>query len=66
VVTRAFAVDTLNRTVQSKLAPIGFVRRRALGVIDRLSPLKAQLMRQGMLPVGQLPKLMDGVAPWAP
>ena len=66
VVTRAFAVDTLNRTVQSKLPPIGFVRRHALGVIDRLSPLKARLMRQGMLPVGQLPKLMDGIAPWAP
>jgi 2-octaprenyl-6-methoxyphenol hydroxylase len=66
VVTRAFAVDTLNRTVQSRLPPIGFLRRHALGVIDRVSPLKARLMRQGMLPVGRLPLLMDGVAPWAP
>lgn len=66
VVTRAFAVDTLNRTVQSKLPPVGFVRRHALGLIDRVGPLKARLMRQGMLPVGQLPQLMDGVEPWAP
>ncbi|MBK1697977.1 FAD-dependent oxidoreductase [Rhodovibrio salinarum] len=66
VVARAFAVDTLNRTVQSKVPPIGFLRRRALGVIDRVSPLKARLMRQGMLPVGPLPRLMDGIAPWAP
>jgi len=66
VVARAFAVDTLNRTVQSKLPPIGFARRHALGVIDRVGPLKARLMRQGMLPIGQLPQLMDGVAPWAP
>ncbi|WP_207168802.1 FAD-dependent oxidoreductase [Rhodovibrio sodomensis] len=65
VVARAFAVDMLNRTVQSKLPPIGFVRRHALGLVDRVSPLKARLMRQGMLPVGQLPQLMDGVAPWA-
>jgi len=64
VVARAFAVDTLNRTVQSKLAPVGFLRRRALGVIDRVSPLKARLMAQGMLPIGQLPQAMDGRAPW--
>jgi 2-octaprenyl-6-methoxyphenol hydroxylase len=66
VIARAFAVDTLNRTVQSKLPPVGFVRRRALDVIDRFRPLKTRLMRQGMLPLGELPQLMDGIEPWAP
>jgi hypothetical protein len=52
--------------VQSKLPPVGFVRRRALDVIDRFRPLKTRLMRQGMLPLGELPQLMDGIEPWAP
>jgi len=60
VVARTFAVDGLNRLVKTGFPPLRALRQAGLAVVDRLSPLKTALMRQGMLPLGELPRLMRG------
>lgn len=58
IVARIIAIDSLNRAVKSRLRPVQALRHAALSVVDRVDPLKARLMRQGMTPVGTVPALM--------
>lgn len=62
VVARVFAVDTLNRAVMTRFPPLQALRHLGLSVVDRIPPLKSGLMRQGMAPLGQMPKMMRGIA----
>lgn len=63
VVARAFAVDSLNRMVKTGFPPLRMLRQTGLAIVDRVAPLKTALMRQGMVPVGRLPRLMQGQRP---
>lgn len=57
---RQKAIDLMNRTL---LSPIGLVHdARALGLrmVDRLQPLRNRVMREGIAPVDNLPRAMQG------
>jgi 2-octaprenyl-6-methoxyphenol hydroxylase len=58
--TRVFGVHTLNTLVRSDIAPVKRLRRRTLGIIDALSPLKTAAMRQGLAPAADLGRLARG------
>lgn len=62
VVARVFAVDALNRAVMARFPPLRMLRQLGLSLIDRVGPLKSALMRQGMAPVGRIPRMMRGEA----
>ncbi len=66
VVARVFAVDGLNRAVMTRFPPLRKLRHLGLRAVDRVAPLKTALMRQGMQPVGPLPRMMQGIAPRPP
>lgn len=58
VAVRAGAVDLLNRTLLSDLLPAQAVRSAGLGLISLIGPLRRSLMRQGIGPSADLPRLM--------
>ncbi|RDD62024.1 UbiH/UbiF family hydroxylase [Ferruginivarius sediminum] len=62
VVARVIAVDALNRAVMTRFPPVQAARHLGLSLLDRFTPLKTALMRQGMVPVGEMPKMMRGEA----
>lgn len=58
VLARVAAIDTLNWAVMSTLPPVQALRHAGLSVVDRVSRLKAEVMRRGMAPLGSMPALM--------
>lgn len=61
VAVRTYAVDALNRSLIAGIGGLGLVRGAGLHLLNALSPLKRALMRQGLAPVGPLPRLLrDG------
>ena len=61
VMSRALAVDFLNRTLLSDFLPIQGARGLSLYLIDRIPPLRRALMREGVFPAAA-PRLMRGEA----
>jgi 2-octaprenyl-6-methoxyphenol hydroxylase len=60
--SRTFAVDLLNRTLLSDLLPAQTVRGLGLYMIDRIGPLRRSVMREGVAPRANQPRLMRGEA----
>jgi 2-octaprenyl-6-methoxyphenol hydroxylase len=61
VTSRAFAVDALNRSLLTDFLPVQGMRSLGLYLLDRMTPLKRALMREGVAPALQ-PRLMRGEA----
>ncbi len=62
VVTRALAVDLLNRTLLSDFFPAQGARGLGFYLIDRIGPLRRAVMREGVAPATAQPRLMRGEA----
>lgn len=60
--SRTFAVDLLNRTLLSDLLPAQGARGLGLYMIDRIGPLRRNVMREGVTPRVNQPRLMRGEA----
>jgi 2-octaprenyl-6-methoxyphenol hydroxylase len=60
VMSRAAAVDVLNRSLLTGFFPVHGVRGLALYLIDRIGPLRRALMREGVTPAASQPRLMRG------
>ena len=59
IVPRTAAVDMLNRSLLSgDLAPVQAARGLGLTLLKNIPALRRQLMRQGLMPDDQLPKIM--------
>jgi 2-octaprenyl-6-methoxyphenol hydroxylase len=61
VSSRAVAVDLLNRSLLTDFLPVQGARGFGLYLIDRITPLRHALMREGVEPAAQ-PRLMRGEA----
>ncbi len=62
VITRTAAVDLLNRTLLSDFLPVQGLRGFGLYLLDRISPLRRAVMREGVSPSLAEPRLMRGEA----
>jgi 2-octaprenyl-6-methoxyphenol hydroxylase len=60
--SRTFAVDLLNRTLLSDMLPAQGARGLGLYMIDRIGPLRRNVMREGVAPRANQPRLMRGEA----
>ena len=60
--SRTFAVDLLNRTLLSDLLPAQGARGLGLYAIERIGPLRRNVMREGVAPRASQPRLMRGEA----
>jgi 2-octaprenyl-6-methoxyphenol hydroxylase len=60
VASRTLAVDLLNRSLLSDLLPLQGARGLGLFLIDRISPLRRAVMREGVAPLASQPRLMRG------
>ena len=60
VMSRAAAVDLLNRSLLTGLLPVHGARGLALYLAGRIGPLRRALMREGVAPAASQPKLMRG------
>jgi 2-octaprenyl-6-methoxyphenol hydroxylase len=60
VKSRTVAVDLLNRTLLSDFLPAQGARGLGLYLIDRVTPLRRAVMREGMAPSRSQPRLMRG------
>jgi 2-octaprenyl-6-methoxyphenol hydroxylase len=58
----AGVTDVLNRLFSNDVPPVRLARDLGLGIVNRLPPVKAFLMRHAMGMVGELPRLMRGEA----
>lgn len=58
--SRALAVDLLNRSLLTDFFPIHGARGLSLYLIDRIGPLRRALMREGVTPAASQPRLMRG------
>jgi len=56
---RTLGIDVLNRSLLTDLAPVDFVRSAGLSALSMIGPLRRALMREGILPQGHLPRLMQ-------
>ena len=59
VTSRTVAVDMLNRSLLSDFLPLQGVRGLGLYLLDRVTPLRRAIMREGVEPAAQ-PRLMRG------
>lgn len=59
VATRTGAVDLLNRSLIAGLPPVDLARGAGLWALKSFSPLRRLVMREGMAPSGELPRLMQ-------
>ncbi len=59
VTSRTVAVDVLNRSLLSDFLPLQGVRGLGLYLLDRVTPLRRAIMREGVEPAAQ-PRLMRG------
>ncbi|HVY56894.1 MAG TPA: UbiH/UbiF family hydroxylase [Xanthobacteraceae bacterium] len=60
VASRTLAVDLLNRTLLSDFLPLQGARGLGLYLLDRVGPLRRALMREGVAPRGEQPRMMRG------
>lgn len=58
--SRTVAIDLLNRTLLTDFLPVQGMRGLGLYMIDRIGPLRRALMREGLAPVSNQPRLMRG------
>jgi 2-octaprenyl-6-methoxyphenol hydroxylase len=58
--SRALAVDLLNRSLLTDFFPVHGVRGFSLYLVDRIGPLRRALMREGVTPAASRPRLMRG------
>jgi len=56
---RTHGVDILNRSLLSDLIPIDFLRGAGLLAFSVIGPLRRAIMREGVLPYGHVPRLMQ-------
>ena len=52
-------IDLMNRSLLSKLPFVHDARALGLSMVDRISPLRATVMREGISPTENLPKIMQ-------
>ncbi len=62
VTPRAAVVDMLNRSLYTGLAPLHGLRGMGLFMLDKIGPLRRQVMKHGIAPAGDLPRIMQGAA----
>jgi len=62
VASRTLAIDWLNRTLLSDFLPVQTARGLGLYLIDHIGPLRRAMMREGVAPAGEQPRLMRGEA----
>lgn len=60
VASRSMAVDLLNRSLLSDFLPVQGARGLGLYLIDRIGPLRRAVMREGITPAANGPRLMRG------
>lgn len=58
IVSRAGAVDLLNRSLLSDLVPLQALRAAGLGVLSGIGPIRRALLREGIAPAYALPRIM--------
>jgi len=58
VAPRIALVDLLNRSLFSESLPLQGLRGLGLFMLDKVGPLRREVMRHGMEPSGDAPKLM--------
>ena len=63
---RTNGVDLLNRSLLMELLPVDLLRGAGLVAFSMIGPLRRALMREGVLPHGRLPRLMQPRARRAP
>jgi 2-octaprenyl-6-methoxyphenol hydroxylase len=56
---RTYGIDILNRSLLTELAPVDFLRSTGLLAVSMIGPLRRAMMREGILPHGHLPRLMQ-------
>ncbi len=56
---RTLGIDVLNRSLLTNLIPVNFLRSAGLSALSMIGPLRRALMREGILPQGHLPRLMQ-------
>jgi len=62
VISRALAVDVLNRSLLSDFLPLQGARGFGLFLLERVGPLRRAIMREGVTSSASLPRLMRGEA----
>ncbi len=60
--TRTLGVDSMNQIVQTSKPPVKDLRRSALKIVDRFSPVKAIAMQHGLAPSLDKGRLVEGKA----
>lgn len=60
--TRTLAIDLLNRSLLSDFLPVQGLRGLGLYILDQIGPLRRAVMREGIQPAAQQPRLMRGEA----
>jgi 2-octaprenyl-6-methoxyphenol hydroxylase len=56
---RTLGIDVLNRSLLTDLVPIDFLRSAGVLAFSLIGPLRRAIMREGILPHGHLPRLMQ-------
>jgi 2-octaprenyl-6-methoxyphenol hydroxylase len=56
---RTHGIDILNRSLLTDLIPIDFLRSAGVLAFSMIGPLRRAIMREGVLPHGHLPRLMQ-------
>jgi 2-octaprenyl-6-methoxyphenol hydroxylase len=65
VASRTFAIDALNRSLLLDLLPVQMARSLGLHLTANSTTIQRMAMRQGLEPIGDLPRLMRPVRPSA-
>jgi 2-octaprenyl-6-methoxyphenol hydroxylase len=65
VASRTFAVDALNRSLLLDLLPVQMARSLGLHLTANSTTIQRMAMRQGLEPIGDLPRLMRRLGPSA-
>ncbi len=60
IFSRTLAVDLLNRSLLADFLPLQGMRGLSLHLVERISPLRRALMREGVAPAAWQPRLMRG------
>ncbi len=59
ITLRTNGIDILNRSLLSDLGPVDFLRSAGLLAFSTIGPLRRAIMREGVLPHGHVPRLMQ-------
>ena len=62
VISRALAVDLLNRSLLSDFLPLQGARGLSLLLMEHIGPLRRAIMREGVAPASAQPRLMRATA----